>query len=254
MADIHFWRDSITNEITEIESLLNSARSTSDALSKSSYLANAEKKIKSSKATLRSFKMETRLLANPSDRSTYEIEHSRYERTIAQFTSDLSSLKSDENRNQLFLGANTNSNGITPNSTSSDPTTQAQNDGDAMLNEAERLQDKTGQSLINTQNMIEESKVTGMMTLEELERQKEQLVNVDNNVDQLNDNLNRADLLIKTFGKRMATDKMIQCFAVLNVLLVVTVVVYSIVKGRNEENNDDNEVGQGDPSRRLRGF
>jgi len=253
MADIHFWRDSITNEITEIESLLNSARSTSDALSKSSYLANAEKKLKSSKATLRSFKMETRLLANPSDRSTYETEHSRYERTIAQFTSDLNSLKSDENRNQLFLGANTNSNGMASNSTSSDPTTQAQNDGDAMLSEAQRLQDKTSQSLANTQTMIEESKTTGMMTLEELARQKEQLVTVDNNVNQLNDDLNRADQLIKTFGKRMATDKMIQCFAVVNVILVVSVVVYSVVKSQNDD-KEETVLGQGDPLRGLRGF
>ena len=233
--------------------MLNSARSTSDALSKSSYLANVEKKIKSSKATLRSFKMETRLLANPSDRSTYETEYSRYERTIAQFTSDMNSLKSDENRNQLFLGATTTSNGIGSGANSSDPELQAQNDGDAMLNEAQRIQGKTEQSLANTQTMIQESKITGMTTLEELERQRQQLVKVDNNVDQLNDNLNRADLLIKTFGKRMATDKMIQCFAVINVLLVIAVVVYSIVKGSNKDNESDN-VGQGDPSRSLRGF
>ena len=73
-----------------------------------------------------------------------------------------------------------------------------------MLDQTENIQDKTQVALSNTVTMIAESKQTGMMTLEELERQREQIVNVDNNVNRLNDNLNRADKLIKTFGKRMA--------------------------------------------------
>ena len=111
--------------------------------------------------------------------------------------------------------------------------------GNALLTGAERIQDKTQVALSNTVTLIAESKVTGMTTLEELERQRNQINNIDDNVVRLEDNLNRADKLIKTFGKRMATDKLIQAFACLNILLIVGVVVYSIVKGGTNANADE---------------
>ena len=48
----------------------------------------------------------------------------------------------------------------------------------------------------------------------------------------MGDNLARAEALVKQFGKRMAGDKFIQCFALLNCLLLVGVVIWAIVKGR----------------------
>jgi SNARE protein len=87
--------------------------------------------------------------------------------------------------------------------------------------------------------MIEESKEVGMQTAEELQRQRAQLSNIDNDVMRMEDNLKRADRLIKTFGKRMATDKLIQCFACTNILLIVGVVVYVAVKGGFEKDKND---------------
>ena len=46
---------------------------------------------------------------------------------------------------------------------------------------------------------------------------------------QIEDNLSHADQLIKTFWRRMATDKFIQCFTCVNVLLLVGVIVYAVV-------------------------
>jgi SNARE protein len=114
--------------------------------------------------------------------------------------------------------------------------------------------------------MIAESKATGMMTLEELDRQKNQINAVDENVMRMEDNLKRADTLIKAFGKRMATDKLIQAFACINVLLIVGVVIYSIVKGglpgEDQEVPPESPVGGGDSqtvattaaTRMLRGY
>jgi hypothetical protein len=73
--------------------------------------------------------------------------------------------------------------------------------------------------------------------------------------------LNRADKLIKTFGKRMATDKLIQCFACTNILLLVGVVVYVVVKGGFDGAKNDgapeSPVGDGgttsEQTRMLRG-
>ncbi len=46
----------------------------------------------------------------------------------------------------------------------------------------------------------------------------------------IDDNLNRANKLIKTFGNRMATDRFIWCFACVNILLLCGVVGYFVFK------------------------
>ena len=142
-------------------------------------------------------------------------------------------LKSESSRNRLFLGADTSNDGVN-NGYGYDDQDDPERAGDALLNGAEKIQDKTQVALDNTLNMVAESKATGMMTLEELERQRNQLNAVDDNVAVLEDHLVRADRLIKTFGKRMATDKLIQCFACLNVVLIVAVIVYTVVKGATQ--------------------
>lgn len=194
-------------------------------------------------------KAEVRIVSDAEERSSYNKELSSYQQTLSQLTTEIQGFKSEESRNQLFLGSNTNGFGAPENA---DPT-QA---GDALLDGADNIQDKTQQALANTTTMIAESKATGMVTLEELGRQRQQIDNVDQDVNRLEDNLNTADKLIKTFGKRMATDKLIQAFACLNIVLVVGVVIYLIVKGGmpgNEEIPPENPNDVESNLRALRG-
>merc|ERR1712151_739861 len=102
--------------------------------------------------------------------------------------------------------------------------------GDKLIGDMHNIQDKTQSSLDNTKNLIEASKDVGLSTLEELHRQREQLQQIDEDVDRLEDNLKRADKLLTHFGKRMATDRFIQCFALVNICLLVGLIVYLTVK------------------------
>jgi|EP00979_Chaetoceros_neogracilis_P008478 SNARE protein len=224
-----------------------------DDLERTATLENAEKNLRSIKNNTRSFKAEIRLLPDPDERNRYKKELSSYEATVTQLTTELRGLRSEGNRQQLFIGAQTNGN----TGTGDDPVAT----GDTLLDEAGRIQDKTQQSLFNTKTMIAESKQVGMQTAEELQRQREQLNTIDGDVMRMEDNLNRADKLIKTFGKRMATDKLIQCFACTNILLLVGVVVYVVVKGGFDGAKNDgapeSPVGDGgttsEQTRMLRG-
>mmetsp|Transcript_2301 Transcript_2301/g.3475 ORF Transcript_2301/g.3475 Transcript_2301/m.3475 type:complete len:258 (-) Transcript_2301:91-864(-) len=254
MADIYFWKDSITNEIEQVQSILETAPHKTDELEKSAALDQAEKKLRSAKGNARTFRMEIRLLSDATERSRHERELTHYEQSISTLTAQIKEIRSDTSRDQLFLGANNDVAGAEP-----DPYA----DGDALLNDAGRLQDKTQQSLGNTKTMVEESKLVGMQTVDELQRQREQINQIDNDVMRMEDNLNRADKLIKTFGKRMATDKLIQCFACVNVLLIVGVIVYSIVKGGLKGDEEeagapespvDNSGSSTSSTRMLRGF
>merc|ERR1719231_1704089 len=84
-------------------------------------------------------------------------------------------------------------------------------------------------SVDHTIQMIEASKEVGQATLEELNRQREQISTISDSVAGIEDNLTRADKLIRTFGKRMATDKCIQVFTIINLIMVIVIVVYAVI-------------------------
>lgn len=215
----------------------------SNAMERASTLDRAEKKLRSANGTKRSFKMECRLVSDPNQRRRYENQLSRHEETWRALSSDLKALKAEGQRGQLFVGAAKDSHGeISPEAT-----------GDYLLDEANKLQDKTKNSLGRTKQMVAESKETGMATLEELERQRGQIENIDADVQRIDDSLARADKLIKTFGRRMATDKFIQCCACLNILLVVGVILYVTLKGGSLTGSRDDGAPES-PVRELVAF
>ena len=94
--------------------------------------------------------------------------------------------------------------------------------------------------------MIAQSKEVGVSTLEELQRQREVIQNIEKEADRMDDNLARAEALLKQFGKRMASDKFIQCFALINCLLLIAVVLYAVIKGGAFK---DEETSPLDPTR-----
>lgn len=230
-------------ELDSVQNIFNSISRSSDDLEKRSLIEEAEKTLRSADGTKRSFKMETRLVSDPSTRRQYENKLAQHEDTIQSLKTDMVALSAEINKDELFIGATNDLEGGG----------NATTDGDALLGEASKLQDKTSDSLGNTKRMIEESKNVGMETMEELRRQRDQLNTIDEEAMKIEDNLVRADRLIKTFGRRMATDKFIQCFAVVNVLLLVGVVIYSSIK-KGAFSSDDSKDDLPSPVRMLRAF
>ena len=233
------------DEIESIQSILSSIPHTSGEMERNAALDLAEKKLRNANGTKRSFKMETRLVSEPNQRRRYENQLSRHEEQLAKLRADLKALRADTSRDQLFLGAKTEGD--------IEMTNNQEKAGDDMLADASRLQDKTQSSLDNTKNMIAESKAVGMQTVEELERQRQQIQTIDEEVMNIEDNLTRADKLIKTFAKRMATDKMFQCFACVNVLLLVGVILYAVIGGGGLAGSKDSGEPES-PVRMLRGY
>jgi len=230
MADIQYWEDTLTEEIEHIEHILDGIQSLSDPVDKASALEEADDKMRSATGTKRSFKMEIRLVQDTNQRSKYSKRLKNMENELRTLKADLKALQAEEHRGELFI-----SGGASGPDGEQDPTMAGNN----MLNEASAVQDKTQDALGNTKAMIAQTKEVGVATLEELQRQRDVLQNIDKEADRMGDNLARAEALVKQFGKRMASDKFIQCFAVLNVLLFVGVVVWAIFKGRGGEGNAD---------------
>jgi novel plant SNARE len=175
--------------------------------------------------------METRLVADVNARRKYETRLQRLDQQLNTLQADCKALRQEHERGELFEGAGGGEGG--PNEE------DAAKAGDNMLKEAVDLQNKTQDSLGNTKAMIAASKEVGMSTLEELERQRDVLSNIEKEIDRVDDNLARAEALLKQFGKRMASDKFIQCFAVLNCLLLLGVIVYAFLKPGGMAGSDE---------------
>ena len=186
----------------------------------------ADKKLQSAQGTKRSYKMEIRLLPKGTQRMHYESLLAQHDAALSELSGDLASLRESSSREQLFLGAKKDKN----NDTDKMDSVEA---GNAVLRDANRLQDKTQEALDRTKRMVEDSKEIGRSTLEELQRQREKIANIDTEVQRMDDNLTRADKLIKTFARRIATDKLFQCFSCVNVILLISVIVWAIVKKGN---------------------
>uniref|UniRef100_A0A7R9ZN25 t-SNARE coiled-coil homology domain-containing protein n=1 Tax=Craspedostauros australis TaxID=1486917 RepID=A0A7R9ZN25_9STRA len=230
MNDIEYWDDMLTEQIAEIQQGLDRIPSISDPVEVAAALDEVEDSIKSAQGTKRSFKMETRLVQDVQQRRQLEGRLQNLDQQLRTLKADLVALKADQERGQLFVSAGGNGD--------VEEGQDATRAGNNMLGEASRLQDKTQDSLANTRNMIAASKEVGVSTLEELQRQREVIENIDREADRMDDNLARAEALIKTFGKRMATDSFIQCMALLNCLLLLGVALYAILRNGSLQTND----------------
>ena len=183
-------------------------------------------------------------MADPRTKQMYENKLAKLSDELACCSNDLKALKSGAQRGELFVGAKQRGSSEYGEMTGEEA-------GDAMIDEMNTIQDKTKSSVQNTKQMVAASKEVGEATMEELLRQREQIRNIDNEAMRIEDNLQRADKLIKTFGKRMATDKFIQCFAIINILLLAGVVIYSILKKGSAE-EDPRQNSPTSPVRMLR--
>jgi len=254
---MRLWHDTLLDEIESVRSLVSSIDHISDTFEKNMVLDKAEKKLLAANNTKRAFKQEMRIEPDTTKKKMYEGLFQQHEQNLSKLSSEIKVHRAGASRDQLFLGANGGA-GANGN-LNLDPETpeDAVKTGDAMLNDASRIQDKTQDALSRTQANVNETKVIGMQTMETLRGQRDQLSNINSELDRVDDSLKRADLLIKTFGKRMATDKIIQCFACTNILLLVGVIIYAIVKrqgltGEDQAPPDPTGESQTQTTRMLR--
>jgi hypothetical protein len=221
--------------------MVDSIPNISNRMEKTAKIEQCLAKIRTASGYKRSFKMEIRLVQDSNERRKYESRLTALGQMLKSLQADCKALESELVRGELFVQAD-------EQATETANGLDGVKAGDAMLKEAHHLQDKTQDSLSNTKQLIAESKQVGVETLEELQRQRQVLENIDRETDRVNDNLARSELLLKQFGKRMASDHFIQCFAVINCLLLVGVVLYAVLGKRGDDDNTDSNNNVIDPT------
>ncbi|KAI9209834.1 uncharacterized protein BJ171DRAFT_557508 [Polychytrium aggregatum] len=98
--------------------------------------------------------------------------------------------------------------------------------------QAMALQEKTHQSATNALRRVEETIQVAVETSTEIKRQGEQINKISDDVDQVEDNLRRADKQLKAFIRRMATDKIFMVFIFLIVIGIIAAIVLYVLKSK----------------------
>lgn len=228
-TDIEFWLAEYTKEVDSLASLTVNVKSVSNsgnAKATATTLVECEGKISKIKEVGKSFRLELRLVKDRAQKSEFDAKAKALDDRANEYTNMIKEVKHNQQKADL-VGSPTSTMGA-PNPYE----TQGKNNND-LLSGASQIQDLTVESLVRTAAMIEASKDVGEQTLEELRRQKEQIKSIEAEVQVIDSNLQRAEKLILNFGRRMATDKLIQGFATLNIMVMLALILYVAISGKS---------------------
>lgn len=184
----------------------------------------------------KSFGLELRLVKDRSSKSECEIKSRSIDAQFTNCIADFDSIKARaefREKQSLFQKEGGGRAGYTTEG----------KDNDQLLNEASVIQDNTMQSLGRSKALIEASKDIGTATLEVLVNQREQINDVTDDVDVIESNLVRAEKLMTSFSRRMASDRVLQFFTFVNCILIVAIVVY-VVTHKRQLNIDGERRGE----------
>jgi len=145
------------------------------------------------------------------------------ESLVQESQEDLKWAESEGERRDLLDGARTRE---------TDPNKM---DGDTLVKEAKGVQDKTLDALKRTAYTLGETKEVGLATATTLQQQSDQIKGVTEEMMRINDKLKRADKLLRVFGRRMATDRLILFFTFLVVVGIAAIIIYATVNPDQEQ-------------------
>lgn len=215
--DIQYWRDALSIEVQGICSLLESIeqKPLEDRLA---ILERAEKKLCTARDINRTYKHELSL-ADHRTKWLYETKLSKVSDDLDCCLELFKSLEKLKQHDELFVDTRRDlDNQITEAET-----------GDIIISDMNSIQDTTKSSLHNTKRMVAASKEIANVTNEELARQREHIGKINDHGNQVDETLTRSDKLLKTLN-RLANDRIVRVFTIINTLLVIGMVVYMIVK------------------------
>lgn len=227
-SDIEFWLSEYTKEVDALASLavnVKSLANSGNAKATTTTLSECEAKITKIKEVKKSFGLELRLVKDRGQKSEFDIKAKALDDRANEYTKIIKDVKHLQQKADLVGGSGATAGG--------NPYDTKGKTNDDLLQASNQVQDLTVESLVRTAAMIEASKDVGEQTLEEMRRQKEQITNIEAEVQVIDSNLQRAEKLIVNFGRRMATDKLIQGFATLNILIMLGLILYVAISGKS---------------------
>lgn len=227
MADnIGYWFDELTKESDNFSALLEKlqtlvASTNTQAIER--CVRDCEIKSNRIKEIRKSFGLELKILKNKGEKLVYEGRAREIDEKFANLSSQFTQTKSQITKKDLIGESQVSKNLYS---------TEGKNN-DTLLDEANKIQDLTFESLARTKNLIDASKEIGKETVGQLQAQRQQIIDIEVEVDALDSNIVRAEKLVLNFSRRMATDRIIQIFFAINVVVMLGLILYVAISGRS---------------------
>eukprot|EP00613_Pedinella_sp_CCMP2098_P005013 CAMPEP_0171606604 /NCGR_PEP_ID=MMETSP0990-20121206/7855_1 /TAXON_ID=483369 /ORGANISM="non described non described, Strain CCMP2098" /LENGTH=297 /DNA_ID=CAMNT_0012169459 /DNA_START=153 /DNA_END=1047 /DNA_ORIENTATION=- len=228
MGDIEYWYKTYSDRVTGYENKVDGIGSVSAGDHIEDQIAACAKVEKKAEKDKRALGMEARLIKDPDTKAQWEGRIHEVDERLAVGKRALTTKKEQA---ELFGQKGGGAGGVPGHA---GPT------NDEYLDKTEQVHDKIDDSLANAANLINEAEEVGAATLEALAAQRNQIENIHGTVISIEEALKRSDALLRSFSKRMATDKMIQFFFMINLLGLIGIIVYSVMQDQGL--NDDDEA------------
>jgi len=217
--EVAYYDEELTELIQNIEDGVDSLHKKRQA-AKAEAIRGLEDRMKRAKQVLHSLKVEMRELPREQQQQ-YDLKHKEHHTKLQALNGDLQIAKSEADRHNLGVRSIEE---MTPGE---------------ILEVASATQDKSLASVGRMKQTIAASKQVGVETAEKLRGQTEQLKHIDEDIMKVKSNLNRADILIRAFVRKMMTDKLIMLLMCLIFAGVIGIVIYRVVKPKSSADDDE---------------
>lgn len=225
MGDLTYWFDEYVKEVEQLNELVTKFKQAIESSNQRLIditSKDCEAKSLRCKEVRKSFTLEVKLARDKALRTEYENRIKEYDEKANEYTKEFNIAKAKSNKNSLFGDA------VPVFSNSTEGKTN-----DSLLSDTHKVQDMTFESLARTRNMIEASKELGTATVQQLIEQKDQIKSIEQDIDAMDSNLVRAEKLVGNFARRMATDRIIQLFAAVNIVVLLGLILYVAGSGNS---------------------
>ena len=222
-----FWAEQMNSAIAEAETAIQNAKDLHgrDRLKALNDIDGIIQKINQKKKGLQT---EIRLLSFDDERrAKYSIEIENCEKTVETLLTNVAWLKEEGKTSVLTAGKTATTK---KNATNKD-----------VLNRIDDLQDKQEAMLEEGLEMVNNMNKQADEQNKELSEQAEKINAITEQTRRIDDNLKRADALIRSFARRMASDRFIQVFFVLNFVCLAAIIIYYAVKSGKVTKEDISE-------------
>jgi len=190
--EITYYDEDLTELIAEIERGIDGLRKLSP-VARTQRINELQGRMQRARQVLQAFKVEMRELPREAA-ATYDAKAKAHHATLQKLHGDLQWAKTE---------GSAAAGGAKP----IDEMTSGE-----IIQEGAGIQDKSKAAVDRMKRQIEDTKQLGAETAQKLKGQTDQLKNIDQDIMKVKSNLKRADLLLRAFMRRMATDKIFMVF------------------------------------------
>eukprot|EP00937_MAST-01D_sp_MAST-1D-sp2_P003657 g3657.t1 len=215
MSDITFTDEDLkekVDELTEKVGIVSRAKGPD----RENGIAQCDELLREVRDLKKGFNIELRHMPKGEKRREYQEKLKGYDGRVQNAKDNLEWAKSQGNRQELL--------GSRQAPAAADPRRM---NNDEMLNALGKVNTKIDVGLDRTLQDAKMGLQIGKETAATLEEQGEQMESIQQDAKEIREHLRTADVLIKNFAKRMATDRVIQCFLFVVVILIVVIIVYA---------------------------